>query len=365
MSDLLYQIALTKISGVGPKTARQLVAYSGGVKSLFESSRKQLLKINGIGKSIVDSILDKDIFIKAEQELIFIEENNIQTYFYLDKEYPRRLIHFQDSPLLLYAKGNMDLNPYRTVGIVGTRKPSEWGKAICEEIVEGLKDYGVSIVSGLAYGIDVTSHKASLKHNIPTIGCLGHGLHMIYPARHRSVAKDMMDDGGLLTEFDSTQKPDAPHFPMRNRVIAGLSDALIVVESARKGGSMITAEIANTYNKDVFAVPGRVRDANAQGCNALIKQNKAHLLESAADVAYIMGWQKEEESKGSIQKQMFLEFNDKEQGVVDILRSKDSEAIDALSYQTGFSQSELSTLLLELEFKGAIKSLPGKRYMLV
>lgn len=364
MSDLLYKIALTKIPKAGPVNARQIVAWCGGVKEVFQTPKKELLKIPGIGKTMADHILNKNALIQAEEELIFIENNKIETFFYLDKNFPQRLVHFSDAPLLLYYKGNMDLNHSRTVGIVGTRKPSEQGKAICEDIIEGLKDYNVAVISGLAYGIDVTAHRKCLELGIPTVGCLGHGLHMTYPAAHIKTAREMVSNGGLLTEFTSKEKPDAPHFPMRNRIIAGLSDALIVVETARKGGSMISAEMAFNYNKDVFAVPGRLKDPVSQGCNLLIKSHKAQLIESAEDIAYIMRWTKGKAPK-LVQKQLFVDLNPLEKKIIESLESKESENIDALSYQTGFTQSELATILLNLEFKGMIKSLPGKRYMLV
>ncbi len=365
MSDLLYKIAVTKIPGVGAITARQLIAWCGGVKEVFTTSKKDLLKIPGIGRAIVEPILTKDALRLAEKELIFIQENKISTYFYLDKDYPQRLTHFPDSPVLLYYKGNADLNHPRTVGIVGTRKPTEWGKTICEEIIEGLKPFDVQVVSGLAHGIDVTAHRKCIELNIPTIGCLGHGLHMVYPARHRKIAKEMEREGGLLTEFTSDEKPDGPHFPMRNRIIAGMSDALIVIETAMKGGSMITAEIANSYNKDVFAVPGRVKDSNSIGCNRLIKTHRANLLESTEDIGYIMHWDKGEIPDKNIQKQLFLELDEKQQKIVDVLKTQDSMPIDAISHRTGLSQGQLAAVLLDMEFKGLIKSLPGKRFVLL
>ncbi len=364
MSDLLHKIAITKIPGVGAVTARQLIAFCGGVKNVFDASKKELLAIPGIGPVMAKTIVNKTTFDEAEEELIFLEENDIQTLFYLDRNYPQRLVHFSDSPILLYFKGNVSLNHPRTVGIVGTRKPSEQGKIICEELIEDLKEYNVQIISGLAYGVDITAHKKSLAMDIPTIGCLGHGLHMTYPAKHKSVAKQMTQKGGLLTEFNSKQKPDGPHFPMRNRVIAGLCDALIVVETARRGGSMITAEIANQYHKDVFAIPGRIKDSNSLGCNLLIKSHKANLIESAKDIEYIMQWDKKGETK-AVQAQLFVDLSEEEHKIVDYLKLKENDSIDNISYQTGLQSSQLSALLLNLEFKGCIKSLPGKRYMLI
>ncbi len=365
MSDILYQIAATRIPKAGPVLTRQLIAWCGGPRQIFEASPRELLKIPGIGRKMVQHISDKQILLTAERELEFIHSNNIKVCFYLDADFPQRLIHYHDAPLLLYYQGNMNLNHTRTVGIVGTRKPTEPGKIICNEIIEGLLDYDVAIISGLAYGIDIHAHKKALELGIPTLACLGHGLHMVYPAAHRKQAKEMKTGkGGLITEFTSEEKPDGPHFPMRNRIIAGMSDALVVVETANKGGSMITAEIANQYNKDVFAVPGRVRDAYSQGCNALIKKHKAHLLESASDLVYIMGWDKEEKTK-VIQQQLFVDLNENEQVIVDVLQGKENESIDELSHTTQFKHSQLAMILLEMEFKGIIRSLPGKRYMLV
>ena len=364
MSDLLYKIAVTKIPKAGPVLVRQIVACCGGVKEVFDTPKKELLRIPGVGKKITEFILNKTALKEGEKELEFIEKNEIKPLFYLDKDFPQRLIHYNDAPLMLYYKGSLNLNHPRTVGIVGTRKPSEQGKVICEELVEGLKEYDAAIISGLAYGIDITAHRKCIDLDIPTIGCLGHGLHMIYPSAHKKTARNMLSNGGLLTEFTSNEKPDAPHFPMRNRIIAGLSDALIVVETARKGGSMISAEMANTYNKDVFAVPGRLKDPDSQGCNLLIKSHKAQLIESAKDIAYIMRWNKGTSPKNQ-QKQLFVDLNPFEKKIIEALEIKESESIDALSYETGFTQSELAGFLLNLEFKGMVRSLPGKRYMLL
>ncbi len=366
MSDLLYQIAFTKISGIGPKTGRQIVSYCGGIKEVFNASKQQLAEISGIRKITLDAILNKTTFKEAEDEIKFLEKNkNIQPLFYLDPKYPQRLTSFKDAPLLLYYQGNTNLNHKRTVAIVGTRKPSELGKKICEKIIEDLQNYNVVIISGLAYGIDITSHQKCVDLKIPTIACLGHGLQMIYPSQHKRTAQQMIQNGGLLTEFTSKEKPDAAHFPMRNRIIAGLCDALIVIETAKKGGSMITAEIGNAYHKDVFAVPGRLNDEFSQGCNFLIKTHKAQLIESAEDIGYIMRWEKGKEKRKPQQKSLFIELNDDEKKLIEMIHLNDSISIDSLSYQTGWTHSRLASLLLDLEFKGLIKSLPGKRYILI
>jgi len=364
MKNKIYQIALTLIPNVGPVTARNLVSYCGSPEAVFDTPEKALLKIPGIGKRMCKYILNKEVLAKAEKELAFTEEHGIQVLFYLDQDYPTRLRPYPDSPVLLYYKGNTPLNNNRTVAIVGTRKPTAQGVRICEELVGELSPFGVTVISGLAYGIDVTAHRACLAAHIPTIGVLGHGLGEIYPPQHRSIARDMMDMGGLLSEYPSYERPDREHFPMRNRIVAGLCDALIVVETQGKGGSMITANMANDYNKDVFAVPGRIKDKCSEGCNMLIKSHRAALLESVQDLAYVMRWEALDARK-EVQQQLFVELSEDEKIIVDLLGEQEGVSIDLLSSKTGYSSSAMAGILLELEFKGVIKSLPGSRYVLV
>ncbi len=365
MNDSLrYQIALTKIPKIGNVHAKNLISFCGGVEPIFKSSKKALLKIPGIGEHLAQAITEQDVLRQADQEIQFIQKNKIQTFFYLDANYPARLKHYNDAPILLYHKGNAQLDHPRNVGIVGTRKPSPRGKLICEELVEGLKEYNVQIISGLAYGVDITAHRKSVELNIPTVGVLGHGLSRVYPQNHYNTAREMELNGGLLSEFTSDLGPDYHHFPMRNRIIAGLCDALIVVETPNKGGSMISANYANAYNKDVFAVPGRLSDHQSAGCNHLIKTHKANLIESAADIGYIMRWDKLDQQK-NIQTQLFVDLDDRERKIVDHLKNIDSKSIDQLSYDAQLNASEMAGVLLGLEFKGVIQPLPGKRYMLV
>ena len=363
-NDNLYKIALTQIPSIGPVTARMLVSYCGGVKAVFDASKKELLQIPGIGPKTAKIVSEYRGMELAEQELEFIEKHGIECIFFTDDKYPQRLRNYDDAPTLLYFKGNTDLNHPRIVSIIGTRMASVYGKAICEEIVEELKQYNVMILSGLAYGIDVTAHKKSVESNIPTVGVLGNGMSNIYPPEHTNIANKMMQAGGILTEYTHKALPSREHFPMRNRIVAGMCDALIVIETKKKGGSMITAELANGYNKDVFAVPGRANDKKYGGCNYLIKNHKAQLVESGKDVAGIMRWEELDESK-NIQKQLFVELNGKEQIVVDALKAEDEITIDKLSFATQFQPSEVSALLLGLEFKGLVKPLPGKRYILI
>lgn len=360
--ELLHRIALTRIPLVGAITAKNLISYCGSAEAVFREKTARLLKIPGVGEKIIANLRSSDLLNASEIELKFIRDNGVQALFYADKDYPSRLRHFNDAPILLYYKGNANLNESRTVAIVGTRKPTHRGIAACEEIVDGLKAFEPLIISGLAYGIDVTAHRKSIDLKLPNIAVVGHGLSTIYPAAHRNTAREIISCGGILTEFTSQTKPDRENFPMRNRIIAGMADAVIVIETARSGGSMITAEIANNYNKDVFALPGRINDPNAQGCNHLIKTHKAALIESAKDIGYIMRWEAMDQQQNR-QTQLFPELSETEQSIMELLNEKDTLGIDHLAYSLKKSPSEMAALMLELEFKGLVKSVPGNRYL--
>ena len=362
--DLIYKIAITKISKVGPVLAKNLISYCGSPKAVFEANKKALLKIPGIGPSIATNILQKKGFIKAEKELRFLADKQVQALFYLDDDYPRRLKHYHDCPIMLYYKGQKQYNHDRVIAIVGTRQPTTRGKAICEEIVAGLQEYKALVVSGLAYGIDITAHRKCVETQVPTIGVMAHGMSMVYPAEHRRISERMLENGGLLTEFTHDTEPEREFFPMRNRIIAGMCDALVVVETANKGGSMISARMANDYSKDVFAVPGRLTDQMSAGCNHLIKIHKAALFESVADIAYILRWDKAEE-KGGRQVTLFNELNDAERTIVDLIRTEEEVSLDNLCLKTKINAGEMASLLLDLEFKGLVKPKPGKRFVLV
>ncbi len=362
--ELLYRIALTLVPHVGAVSAKNLISHCGSVEAVFENSKRALLKIPGVGTETAQAIVQQDVFSLAEREMEFIAAHEIRTFYYLDNDYPRRLKNLPDCPVLLYYKGNADLDSNRMVGVIGTRKPSAPGLKLCEELVADLHPFNITLLSGLAYGIDVAAHKKSVELNIPTIGVLGHGLSMIYPSTHRKVAEEMLEQGGLLTEFAHTYGPDAPHFPMRNRIVAGLCDALVVVETRKRGGSMITASLANRYRKDVFAVPGRIKDKESEGCNLLIKSHKATLLDSTKDLASAMKWAGTERKK-SVQTSLFVELNENQQNIIGYLKNMESMHVDQLSSQTTLSNSKMASELLELEFKGLIKSMPGKRYLLL
>jgi DNA processing protein len=362
--QLLYKIGLTLIPGVGDIGGKKLVAYCGGPEAVFREKRRQLEKIPGIGPQTIDNIVKQNVLLRAEEEIAFIEKRNIRPLFYLDKDYPKRLQHCADSPMLVYYKGSANLNQQRIIGIVGTRNASDYGKHFCERIVEELIPDQVIIVSGLAYGIDSCAHRASLKYGIPTVGVLAHGLDRIYPYSNKGMSEKMIENGGLLTEFMSQTNPDRENFPRRNRIVAGMIDALIVVESAKRGGALITAEIANSYSRDVFAVPGRIGDTYSEGCNYLIRINKAALLESAANIRYLMGWN-QQSSSVSAQTKLFKEFTEDEQKIMDIFGQEKECGIDEIMLRSEFPASKLAGVLLTLEFDGIIVALPGKKYKIV
>ncbi|MEA2105383.1 MAG: DNA-processing protein DprA [Bacteroidota bacterium] len=368
-NNLKYKIALSLIPKVGHITAKKLVAYVGDYEGVFKESKKNLLKIPDIGQTLANNIVHTNVLPLAEKEIEFIEKNNIHVIFYLDEEYPERLKHCIDAPILLYTKGELSLNQRKVLSIVGTRKATDEGVSFCTSLVSALADRGHNpiIVSGLAYGIDATAHKAALDNNLATVAVLGHGLDIIYPASHKSLANKIMDNGLLITDFPSKSKRDKNNFVKRNRIIAGLSDATIVVESGEKGGALITADIANSYNRDVFAVPGRVTDTHSKGCNQLIKTNKAVLLEKVEDIEYLLGWEPENKpNQKDIQRNLFVELNDEEKIIVDILKSNTKELpIDTICLKAQLPTSKVSPILLELEFKGILKTLPGKTYKLI
>jgi DNA processing protein len=362
-SSIYHILALTLVPGIGPVTAKNLVSYCGSAEEVFQANKKKLLSIPGVGETTAASIIAHSVFQQADDEMRFIEKNKIRCLSCWDELYPQRLKHCLDSPVLLFYNGNADLNAEKVIAIVGTRNATEHGKNMCDELLEGLQQYTVLMVSGLAYGIDIAAHKACVKRNIPTIGVVGHGLDRIYPAVHKETAKKMLDNGGILTEFISNTQPDRQNFPKRNRIVAGMVDAVIVVETAVDGGAIITAAIANTYNRDVFAIPGDVKNKYAKGCHYLIKTNRAQLAESAEDIAEVMNW-KIQEKKPQQQRQLFIEFSPEEKLIYDALKENGELAIDTLSIKVPLTPSVLASNLLNLEFQNIISALPGKRYML-
>ena len=357
----LYEIALTLIPGIGDIYGKKLVAYCGGAEAVFCEKKKTLLKISGITESIVDGIFSKDIKLRAEQEMKFVEDNGIKPLFYLDQDYPKRLQHCHDSPMLLYYKGNANLNAEKVVGIVGTRNITDYGRYFVEKLVDDLSADNILIISGLAYGVDAAAHRAALKYDLATVGVLGHGMQTIYPAENRKLALKMIEKGGVLTEFVSGTKPDRENFPQRNRIVSGMVDCLVVIESALKGGAMITAEIANSYDREVFALPGKVGDIYSEGCNNLIKTNKANLLTGAADIRYTMRWDIDTKVVAK-QMRLFRDFSDDEKKVMNVFENSNVVHLDDIIVGTDLSPSKIASVLLSLEFDGVLTALPGKRY---
>lgn len=364
-NDLLYQVALTLVPNIGNVHAKALVNIYGDAQSVFKAKKKDLENIEGIGTIRAASIKAFNDFTSSEEEVAFIEKYKITPLFITNKNYPQRLLNCYDSPALLFYRGHADLNNSRIVAVVGTRNNSEYGKMVCEKLVEGLKEENVLIISGLAFGIDTIAHKASVKHHLPTVGVLAHGLDRIYPSQNKSLAKQMIEQGGLLTEFISNTNPDKQNFPKRNRIVAGMCDCVVVIETGKKGGSLITAELGNNYNKDVFAIPGRTGDTKSEGCNYLIKNNKAALIENADDLLEMMNWKPIEKKAVKKQRELFIELTPDEKVIMDILQQQDSIHIDELYFKSGLSSSAVAAALLMLEMQGVIAGMPGKMYKLV
>ncbi|MBX2983932.1 MAG: DNA-processing protein DprA [Flavobacteriales bacterium] len=364
--QLIHRIALSLLKGIGPVNARNLVAYCGGVDPLFtdHAVRRSLAKVPGIGPVLAASIMDPRVIKAAEKELEYIRKQKLRTLFYLDPDYPKRLRHCVDAPVLLFARGNADLDPPRSVSIVGTRTPTEQGKRLCEELVEGLAESGATIVSGLAYGIDIVAHRSALRNGLSTVGCVAHGLDRLYPGEHAATAKEMCEQGALVSELTSGSSFAPGNFPARNRVIAGLSDCTIVVESGAKGGSLITADIADSYDRDVMAFPGRPIDSQSIGCNRLIQQSKAHLVTNAMDVLKLMEWLPDTKKKSAVQSALFTELMPEEQTLVDLISAQGKIDIDTLCFRSKMLPHKAAGILLNLEFNGVVRSLPGKMYAL-
>ncbi|NPA68553.1 MAG: DNA-protecting protein DprA [Chlorobi bacterium] len=363
-NDLKYKIAIGQIPGLGSVNTKNLISYCGGVSEVFKADKKKLLKIPGIGKITAESIIkNKHLIEEAEKELEFTEKNNIKTRFYLDENYPFLLKQCSDAPVVFFEKGNINFNGRKAISVVGTRKATKYGKDICENLIKELAELGHNpvIVSGLAFGIDVCAHKAALKYGLDTVAVLGHGLNKIYPRQHERIASEITKKGAIISEFTTFSKFDRQNFLQRNRIIAGLSEATVVIESAEKGGALVTADIANSYNRDVFAVPGRLEDKYSEGTNKLIKTHKAFLLQSAKDVEYILNWEEKTEIR---QQQLFTELSEDEKTIAKILSENGKQMIDFICKKSGFNSAKASAVLLEMEFKNIVRNLPGKIFEL-
>ncbi len=363
--ELVSQLALCFVPHIGCVQSKILIAHLGSASAIFKAKKSQLEKIEGIGEIRAKAISSFKNFSRAEEEIEFIRKYKITPLFINDKNYPQRLLNCYDPPTILFYKGNADLNTSKIISVVGTRNNSDYGKQATEKLIKELASENALIISGLAFGIDAIAHKASLKNNLQTIGVIAHGLDSIYPPEHASLAKNILKQGGLLTEFISTTKPDRHNFPGRNRIVAGMSDATIVVETSLKGGSIITAELANGYNKDVFAIPGKITDGKSAGCNHLIKNNKAVLLTDAQQLIEAMGWEQKQKAKPKKQKELFIELSVEEKTIIDLLNEKETLHIDELNFKSGLTSSSAAAAILSLELKNVIASMPGKMYALI
>jgi DNA processing protein len=360
--ELLYTLALQKTAKVGDVIAKKLIRHCGSAEAVLKETKENLLKIDGIGTYVLSDIHNSENLKLAEKELVFIQKEKIDVHYFLDETYPNRLQHCADGPILLFQKGNVDLNASKMISIVGTRKATTYGTKFCEQLIEDLSPIHPTIVSGFAYGIDIVAQRTALKNNIPTVGCLAHGLNQIYPKVHEKYVRSIQENGGFVTDFWSTSNPDRENFLKRNRLIAGMTQATIVIESAEKGGSLVTAHIANSYNRDVFAVPGRVGDTQSIGCNNLIKQQRAHILTSAADIVYLLGWELETTPKQPVQKQLFVDLNPEEATIHSYLQEKGQTVLDSIALACKLPIHKVAPLLLQMEMKGVIKPLPGKLF---
>ena len=363
MSDqeLFYLLALLKVDGIGDIMAKKLLTHFGNPEAIFKVKSHQIAGIDGIGSVLLRNLKDKTVFEKANKELEFIKSNAINVSFFQDESYPDRLKHCIDSPVLIFTSGNINLKNKKLISIVGTRQITSYGMEFCKKFIEDLAPLDPVIVSGFAYGVDIVAHQLAMDNNLQTIGVLAHGLNQIYPKTHKKYIARMEENGGFITEFWSSSNPDKEKFVRRNRIVAGMTEATIVIESADKGGSLITANLANDYNRDVFAVPGRVTDKYSQGCNDLIKTQKANVLTSAADLVYVLNWDIENKSK-PVQKQLFVELELDEQKIYDFLLKNGKELLDVIALRCDFPIYKISGMLLNMELKGVIRPLPGKLF---
>ncbi|MEL1253800.1 DNA-processing protein DprA [Flavobacterium sp. DGU38] len=359
--DLFYLLALLRVEGVGDIMAKKLLANFGNAENIFKAKNSQIAAVDGVGAVLLKNLKDKTVFEKASQELKFIEQNNIRTSFFQEENYPERLKHCIDSPVLIFSAGNINLHNNRIISIVGTRQITSYGIEFCRNLIEDLAPLNPVIVSGFAYGVDIVAHQLAMENDLQTIGVLAHGLNQIYPKAHKKYMAKMEENGGFITEFWSSTNPDKENFVRRNRIVAGMSEATIVIESADRGGSLITANIANDYNRDVFAVPGRVTDKYSQGCNQLIKTQKANVLTSAADLVYMLNWDIKSEIK-PVQKQLFVDLEPDEQKIYDFLLKNGKELLDIIALQCELPIYKISGMLLNMELKGVIRPLPGKLF---
>ena len=362
--QLIYTLALQHVPKIGDITAKKLIGVCGSAEAVLKEKRGNLLKIDGVGAASLEGLFDASHLREAEHELRFIQAHKISCLYFMESDYPERLKHCIDAPILLFQRGKVNLNNQRIISIVGARKITSHGMEFCKQLVEDLAPFNPIIVSGFAYGTDITAHKAAVDHNLQTIGCLAHGFNDMYPKVHSKYVKSVEAHGGFFTDFWSTSNFDRKNFLKRNRIIAGLSEATIVIESAEKGGSLVTADIAHSYDREVFAVPGRVTDSQSVGCNNLIKQQKAQMLSNSMDVPFMLDWKLEQE-KPTIQRQLFVDLNEDEQLIYNYLKDQKKQLLDVIALDTQLPTYKLAGILLNMELKGVVRPLPGKLFELI
>lgn len=363
--ELFYALALLQVEGVGDITAKKLTRHFGSSEATLKANPKEFRSIEGIGERLIKNLQDPSIFFVAEQEVAFIEKRSIGYCSYFDSTYPERLKHCADSPLILFYSGNLEVPSQKVISIVGTRKMTAYGAEMCRKIIEEIAPLKPTIVSGYAYGVDICAHQLAMEFNLPTIAVLAHGLNQIYPKTHHRFIFKMEQNGGFITEFMSNTKPDKENFVRRNRIVAGISEATIVIESAEKGGALITANLANEYNRDVFAVPGRSTDKYSMGCNHLIKTQQAHLLTSGADLVYMLNWNIKLNEVKPTQKQLFINLEPEEQKIYDYLTINGKELVDIIAIECDLPIFKTSSLLLNMELKSVVRPLPGKYFEVI
>lgn len=363
--ELIYVLALQRTKGIGDVNAKKLISYCGSAKNVFNAKKQTLKKINGIGTYSIRHLFDAKNFNEAEKELKYIQKNNIEVLYFTDENYPEKLKHCFDAPILLFKKGNFNVQKKPIISIVGTRKITSYGKEFCEKLITELAVFNPTIISGFAYGVDICAHKAALKNKLSTIGVLAHGFEDIYPKTHKKYISEITKNGGFLTDFWHNDALIRENFIKRNRIVAGISEATIIIESAEKGGALVTADIANSYHRDVFAVPGRTTDNYSKGCNNLIKNNKAAILTSATDLIEMLNWDVNLKNETVIQKELFVELNEIEQIIYNFLVKNGKNLLDVIAINCKLPVYQTTTVLFNLEMKGVVRPLPGKLFEII
>lgn len=363
-NELRHLMALHCVPNLGDTSVKKLIHHVGSAEGVFKEKKEHLLKIEGITPFRLKEFNPKIILDLADEELNFIDSNNISVLCFKDDEYPKLLKQCYDAPLLIFTKGNFNLQNRPIISIVGTRNATPYGASMCEKLIAELAVLNPVIVSGFAYGIDITAHKAALDNGLQTIACLAHSLNQVYPRVHERYVAAILNNGGLFTEFWSSDPFNRENFLKRNRIIAGMSEATIVVESAEKGGSLVTADIANSYHRDVLVFPGKATDNFSRGCNALIKTQQAQMIESAADLVYLLGWDLDEKKQQPVQTELFVALSEEEEKVVGYLKQQGKELLDHIALGCRLPTYKTASILLDLEMKGLVQPLPGKQFQL-